>query len=75
MERQKKYKEIANGKYLLRSKDKDILGRQDIYEIYISNSHRNIYTIKSLFTGLTLQVNGNHEVLKYEIFKMIEGGN
>lgn len=70
MERPKKFKEVANDNYLLRSKDKDLLGRQDIFEVYLSNSHRNIYIIKSLFTGLTLQVNGNQEVLKYEVFKI-----
>lgn len=73
MKRPMKYKQVANGEYLLRSKDKDVVGRQDVFEIYLGNSHRNRYTMKSLLTGLTLQVDGNQDITKYEIFKLVEG--
>ena len=71
--RPKKYKQVASGEYLLRSKDKDVAGRQDIFEIYHKNPFGNKYTLKSLLTGLTLEVDGNQDIVKYEIFKIIKG--
>lgn len=70
--RRLRFKDVANDEYLLRSRDKDVVGRQDIFEVYLSNSHKNQYTVRSLFTGMSLHVDGNQEVIKYEIFKIMQ---
>lgn len=66
-----KYRDIVDGEYLLRSKDMDFMGRYDLFEISKANQV-NKYILKSYFTGLTLEVYGNQDIINYNIFKKLE---